>query len=45
MSFVLDAKALLASIQVIERPLDPVSAVMTAARFLVDAARPGAVAG
>jgi len=44
MSFELDATQLRASIQVVDRPADPASAVTTAARFLVDAARPGPVA-
>jgi len=44
MSFELDARQLRASIQVVDRPADPGSAVTTAARFVVDAARPGASA-
>ncbi len=44
MSFELDAKQLRASIQVVDRLADPASGVTTAARFVVDAARPGAVA-
>ena len=44
MSFELDAKQLKASIQVVDRPADPASTVTTAARFVVDAARPGPVA-
>jgi alkaline phosphatase D len=43
MSFELDAKQLRASLQVVDRPLDPASGVTTAARFTVDAAQPGAV--
>ncbi|MGZ8260508.1 MAG: alkaline phosphatase D family protein [Caldimonas sp.] len=39
--FELDAKELRASLQVVDRPVDPDSAVTTAARFVVDAARPG----
>ena len=42
MSFELDAKQLRASVQVVDRPVDPASTVTTAARFVVDAARPGA---
>jgi alkaline phosphatase D len=42
MSFELDATQLRASVQVVDRPVDPASAVTTAARFVVDAARPGA---
>ena len=44
MSFELDSKQLRASIQVVDRPADPASSVTTAARFTVDAARPGALA-
>jgi len=44
MSFELDATQLRASVQVVDRPADPASAVTTAARFVVDAARPGASA-
>ncbi|HEV7574735.1 MAG TPA: alkaline phosphatase D family protein [Caldimonas sp.] len=42
MSFELDAKQLRASLQVVDRPTDPASGVTTAARFVVDAAKPGA---
>ena len=42
MSFELDASELRASVQVVDRPVDPASAVTTAARFVVDAKRPGA---
>ena len=41
--FRLDAKQLEAQLRVVERPLDPGSDVTTAARFVVDPARPGAV--
>ena len=44
MSFELDTKQLRASMQVVDRPADPASGVATAARFVVDAARPGASA-
>jgi len=44
MSFELDAKQLRASVQVVDRPLDPASGVTTAARFVVEAGRPGASA-
>jgi hypothetical protein len=44
MSFELDAKQLRASLQVVDRPVDPASSVATAARFVVDAGRPGAIA-
>jgi alkaline phosphatase D len=40
----LDADALHASLMVVERPEDPGSAVTVAARFVVDARRPGATA-
>jgi alkaline phosphatase D len=43
-SFELDARQLRASMQVVDRPADPVSGVTTAARFVVDARRPGASA-
>ncbi len=42
--FELDRQQLRASIEVVDRPLDPESGITTAARFVVDAARPGAVA-
>jgi len=41
MRFELDAKELRANLRVVERPVDPASGVVTAARFVVDAARPG----
>ena len=41
--FVLDAKQLHAKLQVVNDVLDPASGITTAARFVVDAARPGAV--
>ena len=41
MRFELDPKELRASLRVVERPADPASAVVTAARFVVDAAQPG----
>ena len=41
MRFELDTKELRASLRVVERPADPASAVVTAARFVVDAAQPG----
>jgi len=44
MSFEIDRKELRAAVQVVDRPLDPASGVTTAARFVVDAARPGPVA-
>ena len=45
MRFELDATAAArAASQVVERPVDPASAVTTAARFVVDAARPGPIA-
>jgi alkaline phosphatase D len=44
-SFELDAGQLHAALQVVDRPLDPESDVTTAARFVVDAARPGARPG
>jgi len=39
--FDVDASELRASLRVVERPVDPESSVVTAARFVVDAARPG----
>ena len=42
MAFELDRKQLLARIEVVERAVDPQSAVFTAARFAVEAGRPGA---
>ena len=44
MSFELDAKRLRVALQVVERPIDPESGVATAARFVVDAEQPGAIA-
>jgi alkaline phosphatase D len=41
MSFELDSKQLRARVQVVDRPADPASAVTTAARFVVEAGRPG----
>jgi alkaline phosphatase D len=41
-SFELDARQLRASLQVVDRPVDPMSTVTTAARFVVDSQRPGA---
>jgi len=41
--FRLDAKELEAQLRVVDRPLDPASGVTTAARFVVDPAKPGAV--
>ena len=43
--FRLDAKQLEAQLRVVDRPLDPASGVTTAARFVVDPAKPGAVGG
>ena len=43
--FRLDAKALQAQLRVVDDPLDPSSAVRTAAAFAVEAGRPGAQAG
>lgn len=43
--FTLDAKALQAQLRVVDDPLDPSSAVRTAAAFAVEAGRPGAQAG
>jgi len=39
--FEVDARELRASLRVVERPADPDSNVVTAARFVVDAAQPG----
>jgi len=39
--FDVDAKELRASLRVVERPADPESSVVTAARFIVEAAHPG----
>ena len=44
MSFELTRKELRAAVHVVDRPLDPASGITTAARFVVDAARPGPVA-
>ncbi len=44
MSFELDAKQLRAALQVVDRAPDPESGVTTAARFVVDAGRPGPIA-
>ena len=44
-SFELDAKQLRAALQVVDRPVDPDSGITTAARFVVEAARPGAHPG
>jgi alkaline phosphatase D len=44
MRFALDAKQLKVQVRVIDNALDPASGITTAARFVVDAARPGAVA-
>ncbi|HEX4233754.1 MAG TPA: alkaline phosphatase D family protein [Caldimonas sp.] len=41
MRFELDARELRASLEVVDRPTDAESGVTTAARFVVDAARPG----
>ena len=43
MHFVLDAKQLQAKLQVVGDALDPASGIATAARFVVDAEKPGAV--
>ena len=43
MHFVLDAKQLQVKLQVVGDALDPASGVSTAARFVVDADKPGAV--
>jgi alkaline phosphatase D len=45
MSFELDAKQLRARVLVVDRPLDPESGITTAARFVVDAGRPGPLPG
>ena len=37
-------KQLRASLDVVDRPADPASSISTAARFVVDAGRPGPVA-
>jgi alkaline phosphatase D len=42
MSFELDPKRLAVRLQVVDRPADPESGVTTAARFVVEAGRPGA---
>ena len=42
--FALDAKQLQAQLRVVDNALDPASGIATAARFVVDAARPGVVA-
>ena len=44
MRFALDAKQLRVQVRVVDNALDPASGITTAARFVVDAARPGAVA-
>ncbi|HEY4958676.1 MAG TPA: alkaline phosphatase D family protein [Caldimonas sp.] len=44
MSFELDAKRLSARVQVVDRPADPLSGLTTAARFVVEAGKPGPVA-
>jgi len=44
MRFALDAKQLQAQLRVVDNALDPASGLSTAARFIVDAGRPGAVA-
>ena len=41
MSFELEAKQLRVKLQTVDRPLDPASGITTAARFVVDADRPG----
>ncbi len=43
--FALDGKALQAQLRVVDDVLDPASAIRTAARFTVEAGRPGAQAG
>ena len=43
--FRLDEKRLLAQLRVVDQPLDPASGVRTAAKFAVEAERPGIVAG
>jgi alkaline phosphatase D len=42
MHFTLDPRELRAELRVVDRPLDAASAVHTAARFVVEAGRPGA---
>lgn len=44
-AFELDRRRLRARLQVVERPLDPQSGVTTAARFVVEAGRPGVQPG
>lgn len=44
MHFRLDAKQLEAQPRVVDNARDPASGITTAARFVIDAARPGAVA-
>ncbi|MEP7300365.1 MAG: alkaline phosphatase D family protein [Caldimonas sp.] len=44
MSFELDAAQLRVRLQTVDNPLDPASGITTAARYVVDAARPGPVA-
>ena len=44
MRFEMSRRELRASVEVVDRPLDPASGVTTAARFVVDAGRPGPVA-
>ena len=44
MRFTLDAKALQVQLRVLDDALDPASAIRTAARFAVEAGRPGAQA-
>ena len=41
LSIELDAKQMNVRLQTVDRPLDPASGITTAARFVVDAARPG----
>ena len=43
MRFALDAKQLQVQVRVVDNALDPASGITTAARFVTDAARPGAV--
>ena len=43
--FEMTRKELRASLEVVDRPADPASGITTAARFVVDQARPGPVAG
>ena len=45
MRFALDARQLQVQLRVVDNALDPGSGIATAARFVVDAAKPGAVAG